>query len=349
MCVGGVFYFMAVLNSLLPILIAGVVFVNGFTDAPNAIATVIGTGTMKNRNAVVMCAVFNFIGVFVMSMFSSGVAGTITGMIDFSSNQLYAAASISAAMFSIVVWAVLAWVFSIPTSESHALISGLIGAAVSVNGFDAGINIVELKRILIGLLLSMFGGFILGYILNKLINIIFYKTIEAKRTKGFEMAQIGGAAAMSFLHGAQDGQKFVAVYVICSQITKGIYRGGTVDIRGHIGILIACAVIMGLGTSFGGGRIIQSVGFDMVHMEVSEGFSADLASSISLFLLSITGFPVSTTQVKTTAVMGVGASKGREHLNWDIAKQMVLAWGLTFPGCFILSFLVTRVFLSLFT
>ena len=337
-----------VLNILVPILIVGVVFVNGFTDAPNAIATVIGTGTMKNKPAVIMCAILNFFGVFIMSMISTGVADSITGMIDFSTDKIQATVSLAAAMFSIVTWALLAWVFSIPTSESHALIAGLVGAAVSANGFSAGINMDEIIRIFIGLILSVVGGFVLGFVTNILIANIFRKTIEAKHTNGFKIAQIGGAAAMSFLHGAQDGQKFIAVYVIASQISKGIYQGGTIDISGQFGILVLCAIIMGIGTSFGGGRIIQSVGFDMVHMEVSEGFAADLASSISLFLLSVTGFPVSTTQVKTTAIMGVGASKGLRQLDWNIAKQMVLAWVLTFPGCFILSFLASKLFFTIF-
>ena len=339
---------MNVLSVFVKLLIMGVVFVNGFTDAPNAIATVIGTGTMKNRSAVIMCAVLNFFGVFVMSSFSTGVADSITGMIDFSSNQRMAFVSLAAAMFSIVVWAILAWLFSIPTSESHALVAGLIGAAVAESGLESGINLTEIGRIAVGLVLSVLGGFILGFVTNVIIKNAFKKTIESGHTKGFKAAQIGGAAAMSFLHGAQDGQKFIAVYVIADQIFKGIYSGGSVDISGHTGILILCSIIMGLGTSFGGGRIIQSVGFDMVHMEVSEGFAADLASSVSLFLLSVTGFPVSTTQVKTTAIMGVGASKGKKHLDWDIAKQMVLAWALTFPGCFILSFLATKLFLFLF-
>jgi len=338
----------SILNILLPMLIMGVVFVNGFTDAPNAIATAVGTRSLRPRTAVVLCAVLNFFGVLVMSLFSRKVADTITGMISFAGSREHAIASLAAAMFSIVAWAVLAWAFSIPTSESHALIAGLIGAAVSLNGFRSGVNFSNLVTVIWGLVLSMGAGFVLGYLVNYCIRKLYRHARRQRMAKGFRFGQIVTAAAMSFLHGAQDGQKFVGVYVIATQISRGIYEGGAVNIGDHIGVLLLCSIVMGMGTSFGGGRIIKSVGMDMVRMEVDEGFAADLSSSISLLLLSIFGYPVSTTQVKTTAIMGVGASKGKKYVNWKIVREMVLAWGLTFPACFLLSYAMTKLFLAVF-
>ena len=212
------------------IMTMGVILVNGWTDAPNAIATCVVTRCMSPRLAILMAAVCNFLGVFVMSMLNATVAETITKMVDFGDNTHEAIIALSAALFAIVVWATAAWIFGIPTSESHALIAGLTGSAIA-------------------------------------------------------------------MHGAQDGQKFMGVILMAVMLANGQTTGEAVAMP--VWLMLVCSIVMGVGTSLGGKKIIKSVGMDMVKLEKHQGFSADIASAISLLLSSVFGIPVSTTHVLT--------------------------------------------------
>ena len=239
----------------------GVILVNGWTDAPNAIATCVVTRCMSARSAIWMAAVCNFLGVFLMSMLNATVAQTITKMVDFGTNSHEAIVALSAALFAIVVWATMAWFFGIPTSESHALIAGLTGGAIALHGGLDGVNAAEWAKVLYGMVISVF---------------------------------------------------------------------------------------MGFGTSIGGKKIIKSVGMDMVKLEKYQGFSADIAASIALFFSSTFGIPVSTTHAKTTAIMGVGAVRRLSAINFGVVKEMAMAWILTFPGCGLIGFIMTKIFISIF-
>ena len=159
----------------------------------------------------------------------------------------------------------------------------------------------------------------------------------------FQVAQVLGAATAAFMHGAQDGQKFMAVMLLCVHTSGGKSLPENVEIP--ISLMLGCSAIMALGTAMGGKKIIKSVGMDMVKLEKYQGFSADIASSISLAFCSAFGLPVSTTHVKTTAIMGVGAVKRLSAINFGVVKEMVLTWVLTFPGCGLLAFLVTKIFM----
>ncbi len=329
------------------ILTIGVIIVNGWTDAPNAIATCISTRAIKPRQAILMAAVFNFLGVFVMTMFNKSVAMTISNMVDFGTDIRASSIALSGALASIVIWATAAWYFGIPTSESHALIAGLTGAAVAYYNSFQGVNGAEWIKVIFGLILSTVGGFALGWGIARLIEMIFKHQDRRKTNKIFKNAQIGGAAAMSFMHGAQDGQKFIGVFLIGMALAKGQNVSGTMDIP--IGLMLFCSAVMALGTSIGGYRIIKAVGMDMVKLETYQGFSADLASSLALLTASLWhGLPVSTTHTKTTAIMGVGASKRISAVNWGVVREMVLAWVLTFPGCGLLGYVVTRILIRTF-
>ena len=329
------------------ILTIGVILVNGWTDAPNAIATCISTRAIKPRQAILMAALFNFLGVFVMTMINKSVAMTISNMVDFGTDIRASSIALSGALASIVVWATAAWYFGIPTSESHALIAGLTGAAVAYYNSFQGVNGAEWVKVIFGLLLSTVGGFGLGWGITRLIEAIFRYQDRRKTNKFFKNAQIGGAAAMSFMHGAQDGQKFIGVFLIGMALAKGQNVSGAMDIP--IGLMLFCSAIMALGTSIGGYRIIKAVGMDMVKLETYQGFSADVAASLALLVASLwNGLPVSTTHTKTTAIMGVGASKRISAVNWGVVKDMVLAWVLTFPGCGLLGYVVTRVLIRVF-
>lgn len=329
------------------ILTIGVILVNGWTDAPNAIATCISTRAIKPKNAIIMAAVFNFLGVFVMTLINKSVAMTISNMVDFGTDVRASSIALSGALASIVIWATAAWYFGIPTSESHALIAGLTGAAVAYFNSFKGVNPAEWMKVIFGLLLSTFGGFFLGWGLSKLIVLIFKDKDRRRTNKTFRNAQIGGAAAMAFMHGAQDGQKFIAVFIIGMALANGQAVSGSVEIP--VWLMLFCSLLMALGTSIGGYRIIKAVGMDMVKLEAYQGFSADLAAALSLLAASLfKGLPVSTTHTKTTAIMGVGAAKRIRSVNWGVVREMVLAWVLTFPGCGLLGYLVTRLLIRLF-
>lgn len=321
-----------------------VILVNGWTDAPNAIATCVSTRSMNVNLAIVMAAVFNFAGVLVMTMLNSTVAMTITNMVNFKGNTSDALIALCAALVAIVIWATLAWYFGIPTSESHALIAGLSGAAIALQGGMGGINGAEWMKVIYGLVLSTILGFFSGYFVCKMTQFFFRKK-DRRRTDGFfKYAQIGGAAAMAFMHGAQDGQKFMGVLLLGIFLVNGNAGSGSLPIW----MMLLCSVVMGLGTSIGGKKIIKSVGMDMVRLEKYQGFSADLAGAFCLLLSSLFGIPVSTTHTKTTAIMGVGAVKRLSAINFKVVKEMVLTWVLTFPGCGLIGFLMAKLFMMIF-
>ncbi len=334
------------LLALAVLLTLGVILVNGWTDAPNAIATCVVTRCMSARGAILMAAVFNFLGVYLMSMFNATVAETITKMVDFGDNSHEAIVALSGALFAIVVWATLAWKFGIPTSESHALIAGLTGGAIALHGGLEGVNGSEWVKVLYGLVISVILGFVLGYIVCKIVVLLFRK-VERRKTEGlFRWAQIFGAACMSFMHGAQDGQKFMGVILLSMFLINGQSSGSAVQMPAWL--MLLCSAVMALGTSIGGKKIIKSVGMDMVKLEKYQGFSADIAASISLLISSVFGIPVSTTHAKTTAIMGVGAVKRVSAINFSVVKEMMLTWILTFPGCGLIGFLMTKLFIHLF-
>ena len=334
------------LLALAVLLTLGVILVNGWTDAPNAIATCVVTRCMSARGAIMMAAVFNFLGVYLMSMFNATVAETITKMVDFGDNSHEAIVALSGALFAIVVWATLAWKFGIPTSESHALIAGLTGGAIALHGGLDGVNGSEWVKVLYGLVISVILGFVLGYIVCKIVVLLFRKAERRKTEELFRWAQIFGAACMSFMHGAQDGQKFMGVILLSLFLINGQSSGAAVQMPTWL--MLLCSAVMALGTSIGGKKIIKSVGMDMVKLEKYQGFSADIAASISLLISSVFGIPVSTTHAKTTAIMGVGAVKRISAINFSVVKEMMLTWILTFPGCGLIGFLMTKLFIWLF-
>lgn len=328
------------------LLTLGVILVNGWTDAPNAIATCVSTRAIKPGRAIIMAAVCNFLGVLVMTLINSKVAMTIYNMVDFGSNSQEATIALCAALFAIVVWATAAWRFGIPTSESHALIAGLSGAAIALHGSLDGINPEEWVKVLYGLLLSTVLGFASGFFCTRGVQGIFRRTDRRKTVPFFKGAQVFGGGVMAFMHGAQDGQKFMSVFLLGIFLASG--QSGVTTFSIPIWLMVLCSVVMALGTSIGGYRIIKSVGMDMVRLEPYQGFSADIGAAACLLLSSLTGIPVSTTHTKTTAIMGVGASKRITAVNWGVVREMVLAWVLTFPGCGLLGFVMARLFTAIF-
>lgn len=328
------------------VLTLGVIFVNGWTDAPNAIATCVSTRAIGVRRAIVMAAIFNFLGVLIMTSLNASVAMTIYNIADFGGDARASLLALCAAMAAIVVWATAAWYFGIPTSESHALIAGLSGAAVAIQNGFAGVNGGEWVKVLYGIALSTVLGFALGFAVSRLTVFCFRRRNRLKSERFFSRAQTAGGAATAFMHGAQDGQKFMAIFLLGAAFSRG--QTDAADFVVPLWLMILCSLVMGIGTSVGGYRIIKSVGMDMVKLKPYQGFSADLAAALCLLFSSLTGIPVSTTHTKTTAIMGVGAARRMRNVNWGVVKELVWAWIFTFPGCGLLGFGMAKLFLALF-
>ena len=324
----------------------GVILVNGWTDAPNAIATCVSTRAISTRKAILMAAVFNFLGVFVMTAVNASVAMTIYNMVDFGGDARLSLIALCAAMAAIVIWATAAWYFGIPTSESHALIAGISGAAVAIQNSFSGINGGEWIKVIYGIFLSTILGFGLGFLTAKVTVFLFRNQNRLKTERFFSGAQIAGGAAMAFMHGAQDGQKFMAIFLLGAAMANG--QADVTSFSVPIWLMVLCSAVMGLGTSIGGYRIIKSVGMDMVKLKPYQGFAADFSATICLLLSSLTGIPVSTTHTKTTAIMGVGAARRMSNVNWGVVKDLVLTWVFTFPGCGLLGFGMAKLFLVIF-
>ena len=327
------------------VLTLGVIFVNGWTDAPNAIATCVTTRCMRVRSAIIMSAICNFFGVLIMTHINASVASTISNMVDFGGDTTIALVALCAALFSIVVYSVGASIFGIPTSESHSLIAGLTGAAIALGG-AGGVNMNEWIKVIYGLVMSLLFGFAIGWATAKVVTVICAGLDRRRTDTFFKYAQIFGAATMSFMHGAQDGQKFIGVLFL------GVaFASGQPDVAGAIipvWLMVLCSATMGLGTSVGGEKIIKYVGMDMVKLEKYQGFSADLSSSLCLLVMTVLGIPVSTTHTKTSAIMGVGAVRRLSAINFGVVKDMMLTWIFTFPGCGIISYAMAKLFMFLF-
>jgi len=250
------FWYQMTANPLLFIAVTltlGVILVNGWTDAPNAIATCVVTRCMPPKAAILMAALFNFLGVFIMTKINKEVAVTITNMVNFGENSgRIVIIVLCAAMLAIVIWATLAWVFGIPTSESHALIAGLTGGAMALCGLEAIVWSQWLK-VIYGIAISVGLGFGLAWVICKLVTKLFYHADRPKTEPFFKGVQIVGAASMTFMHGAQDGQKFMGIILLCVFTLQGTgMTGSTFEIPTWL--MILCSIVMGAGTAMGGKR-----------------------------------------------------------------------------------------------
>jgi len=307
-------------------------FVNGWTDAPNAIATVVSTRVLSPRKAVLLATLLNIVGAFA----GTAVAATIgKGIVESSVINL---TTVGAAMVSIVTWSTLAWRFGLPTSESHALVSGLAGAALATVGPEVLIW-AGWQKVLIGLLFSTFLGFLGGWLIIVSIYRLFRKASPGRIRKLFGKLQILSAAFMAFGHGSNDGQKFIGAF------TLALVLGGVLpEFKVSFEVIVLCSVVMGIGTSVGGWRIIKTMGMKIVKLEPYQGFAAETGAAVVIQLGSAFAIPLSTTHTINTAIMGAGSAKGLSAVRWGVVREVVLAWILTFPVCGGISWLVATVF-----
>ncbi len=324
------------------LLVMAVVFVNGWTDAPNAIATTISTRSLSYKTAIMMASIANFLGVFVMCSINNSVAFTIYNIASFSYDTHMSLIALLASMSAIVLWSIVTWYFGIPTSESHALIAGICGGAIALNRSFSCLNIDELMKVFQGIVLSVLFGYVLGYIICFLFVFLCSSLSRLVINKFFVIGQIISGALLAFMHGAQDGQKFIGIFLLCHSFAiQSIQYTHSIPLFS----IIICSLTMALGTSLGGMRIIKSVGLDMVKLKPYQALSSDLSAFLCLFVFSILGIPVSTTHTKTCASIGVGSINGKKGINWIYVKDLILAWILTFPMCGILGYLIAKLYL----
>ena len=328
------------------VLILGSIFVNGSTDAANAIAEPVGTRSIGVGEAIVMSVICNFIGLVGMTLISTAVADTMSGMVDFGGDTHAALIALAAATVAIVGWGVGAWIFGIPTSESHALIAGLTGAALAVSGGLEGVNMGGWAKVIYGLVLSTVLGYAAGWAIAKVIPILCRNADRRRANDFFGRMQVLGAAGVALMHGAQDGQKFMSTAMMAIILATGSTNMANVEFP--LWIMVLCAGIMAIGTAVGGKKIIKTVGMSMVRLDKYQGFAASISATASLLIATLTGLPVSTTHTKTAAIMGAGAAENVRSVNWAIAKDMVFTWVFTFPGCGLIGYVLARLFLLVF-
>ena len=313
-------------------LAVAVLLVNGWTDAPNAIAGAVATGALPFRRAVVLAAGCNFLGVLCVTSVNASVAETIYSIARFGGGTRAAGLALCAAMLAVVLWATLAWRFGIPTSESHALVAGLSGAAVALEGDLSCIRWDCWGRVLLGMALSALAGFWAGRFALQWVD-----SIKLSRHTAL-LAQVPGTACVAFLHGAQDGQKFLGIFLLGLSLARGEEGGALPSIP--LWLVALCAAGMALGTLMGGRRIIDRVGREMVALGPREGLAADLGNLVCLLGATWLGLPVSTTHTRTAALLGVGVARGGP-VRWEVARGIALAWALTFPACMALGYVLT--------
>lgn len=325
--------------TLVLVIVAALVFdfINGFHDTANSIATCVSTRVLTPRVAIIMAAGLNFVG----ALTSSKVATTISkGLV----NGTLAQYVIISALLAAIIWDLITWYFGIPSSSSHALIGGLVGASiVYAASFDKVVWSKVIEKIVIPLFTSPLMGFVLGYLVMKGLYKLLKKTSPNFVNKYFSKLQILSAALMAYTHGNNDAQKSMGI------ITLALISAGVIgkDSGVPIEVMLACAAAMALGTSIGGWKIIKTVGVNMIRLQPINGFAAETSAAIVIEGMTQLAAPVSTTHVISSAIMGVGASKRLTAVRWALARNIVAAWFLTIPLSMLLGALITLAFKAL--
>lgn len=311
-------------------------YINGFNDSANAIATCISTRALSVRNAVIMAAVLNLVGALI----STKVATTIgKGIVNVDSiTQIAIFSGISAA----IIWGIITWHFAIPSSSTHALIGGIVGASVANTGFST-LHWSGIKVIMLALFLSPIIGIIIGFTLMIVLLWIARGFPPDKINKNFRALQIISAAFTAFSHGTADAQKSMGV------ITMALVSYGALNSFSVSWItMIACALAMALGTAMGGWRIIKTVGKDFVKLQPIHGFCVQTSAAGVILGAAAFGLPTSTSHIITSSILGVGLSKRLSAVNWKIAKNIFWAWILTIPAAGAIAFLLYIIFDAIF-
>lgn len=307
---------------------------NGWNDSANAIATIVSTRVLSPLQAVILAATMNTLGALV----STAVAKTIgKGIVDPSA---VTEVVVAGALIAGFLWNAAMTVAGLPVSASHALIGSLIGAAFAYGGMDI-LNLYGLKKIFIALLTSPILGLIIGYYFMKAILAVFGRFSPGQINMWFGKLQIISSSFMAFSHGSNDAQKVMGI------ITLSLVSGGFLhSVEVPFWVVVICSVAMGLGTAFGGWRVIKTLGVNMLKLEPVHGFAAETAATAIILGASSLGLPVSTTHVISTSIMGVGATRRLSAVRWGIAGKILMAWVVTLPCCFFMAWIACEVLMK---
>ena len=309
--------------SLLLVIVLAVLFdyINGFHDSANAIATSVATQALRPRTAVLMAAAMNFAGAFA----GTAVAKTIgAGLVDVETTTQTV---VIAALLGAIAWNLITWWFAIPSSSSHALIGGLLGATIVAAGVDALKTDGIINKVIIPMFSSPVVGFILGLLFMVLLARLFFRVRRRPASRMFRKAQVFSAGFMAFAHGSNDAQKTMGIITL-ALLAAGVISDDTVPVW----VIVIAASAMSLGTAAGGWRIMKTMGQRVVELEPVHGFAAETTAATVLLATAQMGMPVSTTHVISSAITGVGTSKGTRRVRWSVARTIVMAWFITIPA-----------------
>ncbi|HUP58504.1 MAG TPA: inorganic phosphate transporter [Bdellovibrionota bacterium] len=296
-------------------------FMNGFHDAANSIATIVSTRVLRPQQAVVWAAFFNFIAFL---FFGVHVANTIgKGVID---PAIVDPLLLLAALTGAILWNIITWYYGIPSSSSHALIGGLAGAAVAKAGVHS-LQFAGFAKIAVSIVLSPLFGMILAFVLMTIVSLLFFRSTPRKVDRWGRRMQLVSAALYSLGHGGNDAQKTMGIIAVLLYST-GHLREFSVPLW----VVLICHTAMGLGTLFGGWRIVKTMGMKITKLKPIGGFAAETAGAMTLFLATSLGIPVSTTHTITGSIIGVGAVTKLSAIRWGVAERIVMAWVLTIPA-----------------
>ena len=306
-------------------------FVNGFNDAANSVATVIGTRVLKPLHAVILSAAANFAGPFV---FGVAVAMTIAkGIVQPEDVTIYL---IIGGLIGAISWSSFCTYFGMPISNSHSLIGGIIGAGIASLGFEKLVY-GGLSKVLLGIIVSPVGGLIVGLLFAGIIITVFAKKRPARVDKSFGRLQLISSAWFALTHGANDGQKVMGIIVLV------LFSQGMIDDISTVPlwVILAAASAIALGTFFGGFKVIKTLGMKVARLKPYQGFAAETGGGIILAIFATLGIPASTTHAITGSIMGAGAVRRKFAVRWKVGRQIVFAWLITIPGAAGIAFSAT--------
>jgi PiT family inorganic phosphate transporter len=311
---------------LVLVVIAGLAFdyVNGFHDTANAIATVVSTGVLPIRTAILMAAVLNFGG----ALHGTAVAATIGK--DVLDIHLVTQAVVLSALCAAIFWNLFTWYFGIPSSSSHALIGGLVGAGVARAGVE-GVKVAGLTKIVAVLILSPVVGFFIAFLVMIAIFWAVRGVGPAPLARAFRRLQMISAAGMAYSHGSSDAQKTMGVIAMSLVVYHAAVTGHAGSLEVPTWVKLACATAMAFGTAAGGMRIIKTMGTKIIDIKPIHGFAAETAAAATILTSASLGFPLSTTHVITGCIMGAGASQRVSAVRWGVTTKILWAWVLTIP------------------
>ena len=297
-------------------------FMNGFHDAANAIATVVSTGVLRPQTAVAMSAMFNFVAIFTVGLHVASTVGK--GTVDPHIVDHYV---VFGALIGAIIWNVITWYYGIPSSSSHALIGGLIGAAVVKAGFHS-LEFEGIYKVVVYIVLSPLLGFVLAFFLMGVVGRVLFYAAPPRVHNGSRKFQLVTAALYSIGHGGNDAQKTMGIIAVL------LYSSGRLSGEFHIPFWVvgACQVAMAVGTLFGGWRIVETMGLKIAKLTPLGGCCAETSGALTLFLATMVGAPVSTTHTITGCIIGVGAARRVRAVRWNVANSILVAWIITIPA-----------------